>query len=97
MFLEINLVYIQIFRSGIYSEPCQTSTMKYIAKIVNSCSCFRKSFSQNQLFTFSTYLNKNSCFTPEVFIPYKKVSWPRVAMNFDIPMLYCNFLFIIAL
>ena len=68
-----DLVYIQMFRSGIYSEPCRTSMMEYIAKIVNSCSCFRKLFSQYQLFTFSTYFNKNSCFTPVVFIPHKKV------------------------
>ena len=71
--------------------------MERVEKIVNSCSYFCKLFSQYQLLTYSTYFNKNLSFTLEVFIPYKKVQWPRGAVNFDIPKLCCNFLFIIAL
>ena len=44
MFLEINLVYIQIFRSGIYSEPCQTSMMKYSAKLLIAVVVFANHF-----------------------------------------------------
>ena len=81
-----------------YSEPCQTSTMEYVAKIVNSCSGFRKLFCQYQLFTFLVFFSKSLFFTPEVFILYKKILWPRVpeAVNFDILMLCCNFPLIIA-
>ena len=76
------------------SEPCQASTMESLAKIINSCSCFRKSklFLQYQLFTFSTFFNKSLFFTPEVFILYKKVWWPIEpgAVNLDTFTLCCN-------
>ena len=56
-----------------YSEPCQISTMEYVAKIVNNCSSSRKLFLQYQLFTFSAFSNESLFFDPEVFILYKKV------------------------
>ena len=59
-----------------YSEPCQTSMMKYFANIVHSDSCSGKLklFFQYQLFTFSTFqVYFKYAFTPEVFILYKKV------------------------
>ena len=64
-----------------YSELCQTSTMECVAKTVNSCSSFRKLFSQYSFFIFSNYINKNLFFTPKVFIPYKNIyiSRPRGA------------------
>ena len=80
-----------------YSEPCQTSMMEHFAKIVNSCSIFCKLFLQYQLFTFCTFFNKSLFATPKVFILYKKVKWPTDlgAVNFIIPTLCHNFLFII--
>ena len=59
--------YIQKSETEAYLEPCRTSTMEHVAKIVNSCISFRS------FFTFSTYFNKNLFFTPKVFTPYKKV------------------------
>ena len=52
--------------------------MERFAKVVNSFSSFSKLklFSQYQLFTFTTFLNKSLFFTPEVTILYKKYSVP---------------------
>ena len=60
-----------------YSEPCRTSSMERVAKIVNSCSCFCKLFSQYQLFTFYTYFNKNLFFLFQNYLFHiKKYSDP---------------------
>ena len=81
-------------------EPCQTSSMEGFTKISNSCSCFCKItiILQYQLFTFFTFLMRVYSFTPEEFIQCKKVKWPKGmgVVNFDITMLCCNFLFVIA-
>ena len=37
-----NIQKTRIFRTVAYSEPCQTSTMKRFAKIVNGYNYFRK-------------------------------------------------------
>ena len=48
-------------------------------------------------FQFLYFFNESLCFTPEIIL-CKKVRWPRGTgvVKFDIPMLCCNFLFIIA-
>ena len=88
-----------IFRSLLYSKSeteayifrtlSNIYTMERFAKILNSCSCFRKLklFSQYQLFTFSTFLIKVYFLLQKYLFYIEKVQWSRGrgSVNFDIP------------
>ena len=82
-----------------YVEPCQTSVMEHLGKIVNSYNYFCKLiyiFSQYRLLTFSTEINMNYfkaglIFTPKVFYIKKYGGRGGLgvgAVNFDIPQYF---------
>ena len=86
-----------ILKTLVYSEPepysksWQISSMECFARIVNGFNYFRNiSFSCSLLYKTNIMhsFNTGFIFSPEVFIPCKKVSKPKEpgAVNFDIPV-----------
>ena len=86
-----------IFKTLVYSEPkpysksCQISSLECFARIVNGFNYFRNiSFSGSLLYkrNIMNSFNTGLIFSPEVFIPCKKVSKPREpgVVNFDMPV-----------